>query len=299
MTDNKGLIDLTQEAIIFYHVALFHGFRAAATHLGLSKSMVSSKVATLESRLGRKLLFRSTRDVTLTPEGEVYFESCRVLFAASQKLKLSETGIQSGLAGNFTISAPTDFMSLMLIPLLNKFQQMHPKLRFNLVSADQVMNLEKNKIDLAIRAGADGDNHLFRTPFMKVNLGLYCRPTLLAGKKSEKDYLDIIKKEGVMAFRPGRESSFQLNGKTESVQLQSRFQVHDVLSLKSLVMEGAGIGILPEFSTKNEVESGELIHILPKAQFKVIPFIFLSGSKRKEDERLNSVIEFLIKEVTK
>lgn len=134
---------------------------------------------------------------------------------------------------------------------------------------------------------------------MKVNLGLYCRPTLLAGKKSEKDLLDLIKKEGVMAFRPGRESSFQLNGKTESVQLQSRFQVHDVLSLKSLVMEGAGIGILPEFSTKNEVESGELIHILPKAQFKVIPFIFLSGSKRKEDERLNSVIEYLIQEVTK
>jgi Transcriptional regulator len=296
MKDNKSIIDLSQEGIIFYHVALLRGFRAAATHLGLSKSVVSSKVSSLETRLGRRLLFRSTRDVSLTPDGEIYFQACQDLFQATQKLSVSESGLQVGLSGVFTISAPHDFMNISLIPSLAKLQARHPKLRLNLLAADQVMNLEKNKIDLAIRAGADGDAHLFRTSFMKVELGFYCRSSVVPGKMSEKETLDWLLEEGALAFRPSREKSFQLNGKTHELRMQNKFQVHDVLSLKSLIMAGGGVGILPHFAVKAEVASGELMAILPTAEFKSINFAFLSGVKRQDDARLNAVIEFLIEE---
>lgn len=296
MTDNKALIELTNEGLIFYHVALLHGFRAAATHLGLSKSVVSSKISSLESRVGRKLLFRSTRDVSLTPEGEVYFETCRNLFAASQKLQLSETGFKTGLSGTFTISAPHDFMNICLIPVLQRLQSLHPKLRLNMVAADQVMNLEKNKIDLAIRVGAEGAGHLYRTSFFTANFGFYCKASLVPQKKSEKEILEWIQEEGVFVFRPGREKSFTLNNRSLDVKVQTKFQVHDVLSLKSLVLAGAGVGILPHFAAKADVEARNLVQLLPSAEFKPVNFTFLSGVKRQEDARLNAVIEFLLKE---
>jgi DNA-binding transcriptional LysR family regulator len=296
MADNKDIIDLTNEGLVFYHVALLHGFRAAATHLGLSKSVVSSKVSSLEKRVGRKLLFRSTRDVSLTPEGEVYFESCQNLFAASQKLQLKETSLKETLSGSFTISAPSDFMQLCLIPALQRLQGLHPKLRLNLISSDQLMNLEKERINLAIRVGADGAGHLYRSPFFSAEFGFYCKSSLAPTRKSEKDVLHWLQDEGVFVFRPSREKSFTLNKETHEVRVQSKFQVHDVLSLKSLVTSGVGVGILPHFAVKNEIDNGELIQLLPSAQFKSVSFVFLSGAKRQEDNRLNAIIEFLQQE---
>jgi DNA-binding transcriptional LysR family regulator len=244
------------------------------------------------------LLYRSTRDVSLTPEGEIYFETCRGLFAASQKLQLSETGFKEGLSGTFTISAPHDFMNICLIPSLQKLQGLHPKLKLNLVAADQVMNLEKNKIDLAIRVGAEGAGHLYRTQFFNVDFGFYCKDSLVPSKKSEKEILEWIQGEGVFVFRPGREKAFKLNEKHQDVRVQSKFQVHDVLSLKSLVLAGAGVGILPHFAAKKDLEEGHLVQLLPAAQFKPVNYIFLSGVRRQEDVRLNAVIEFLLKEST-
>ncbi|MBS1970749.1 MAG: LysR family transcriptional regulator [Bdellovibrionales bacterium] len=293
MADNKALIDLSSEGIVFYHVALLHGFRAAAAHLGLSKSVVSSKVSSLETRIGRKLLYRSTRDVSLTPEGEVYFESCRTLFAATQNLQLSESKFKSELSGTFTISAPHDFMTICLIPALQKLHSLHPKLRLNFVAADNVLNLEKNKIDLAIRVGAEGAGHLYRTNFFNVDFGFYCKASLAPPKKSEKEILEWIQEEGIFAFRPSREKSFTFNGKSQDVKVQSKIQVHDVLSLKSLIMAGAGIGILPHFAIASEMATGELVQLLPGAEFKQVSYIFLSGVRRQEDSRLNAIIEFL------
>jgi DNA-binding transcriptional LysR family regulator len=296
MADNKDIIDLTNEALVFYHVALLHGFRAAATHLGLSKSVVSSKVATLEGRIGRKLLFRSTRDVSLTPEGEIYFESCQTLFAASQSLQLKETSLKGGLTGTFTISAPSDFMNICLVPVLQRLQLLHPKLRLNLIGSDQVMNLEKNRINLAIRVGADGASHLFRSSYFNAEFGFYCKASVAPTRKSEKEMLEWIQEEGVFVFRPSREKSFTLNQKNFDVRVQSKFQVHDVLSLKSLIHSGAGVGILPHFAVKDEVAKGELVQLLPSAEFKSVSFVFLSGVKRQDDPRLNTIIEFLQKE---
>lgn len=296
MKDNKALIDLTGEGLIFYHVALFKGFRVAASHLGLSKSVVSSKIVSLETRLGRKLLFRSTRDVSLTPEGEIYFESCKNLFSVSQKLQLSEAGFKTGLSGAFTISAPHDFMTICLIPVLQRFQNLHPKLRFNLIATDQVMNLEKEKIDLAIRVGAEGASHLFRSSFFTVDFGFFCKPSMAPVKKSEKEILSWIQDEGAYLFRPGREKTFKLNEKNEEVRLLQKFQVHDVLSLRSLLLAGGGIGVLPLFAARDEIANGGLVQLLPSAQFKNVSYIFLSGSKRQEDPRLNAVIDFLQKE---
>ncbi|HWU42483.1 MAG TPA: LysR family transcriptional regulator [Bdellovibrio sp.] len=296
MADNKTLIDLTGEGIVFYHVALLQGFRTAAAHLGLSKSVVSSKVLSLESRIGRKLLYRSTRDVSLTPEGEIYFEYCHGLFAATQKLQLSETEFKTDLSGTFTISAPSDFMTICLIPALQKFHPLHPKLRLNLVAADHVMNLEKSKIDLAIRVGAEGAGHLYRTNFFSVDFGFYCKTSLAPTKKSEKEILEWIQDEGVFVFRPGREKSFKLNGKNQDVKVRNKIQVHDVLSLKSLIMSGAGFGILPHFAIASEISSGDLVQLLPAAEFKQVNYIFLSGVRRQEDVRLNAIVEFLLKE---
>lgn len=292
MTDNRHIIDLNSEALIFYHVALLHGFRAAASHLALSKSVVSSKIASLETRVGRKLLYRSTRDVSLTVEGQRYFEICQQLFQATQTLAQVKEEFQSGLSGLFTISAPHDFMVLKLVPMLRKLQALHPKLKVNLVSSDNVLNLEKNKVDLAIRVGAEGASHLFRTNFFDVDFGFFCKAGLVK-KRNAEETLEWLRQEGVFVFRPARERSFMLNGREEDVRVQTQFQVNDVLSLKSLILDGAGVGILPTFAIEKEIASGELVRVLPTAEIRGVKYIFLSGTRRQDDERLSTVVEFL------
>ncbi len=294
MADNRDLIDLNSEAMIFYHVALLRGFRAAASHLGLSKSVVSSKVLTFENRIGRKLLFRSTRDVRLTPEGEKLFESCKNLFHASQALSVSKDQFQSELSGLMTISAPHDFMVTKLISSLRELSNIHPKLKFNLLSSDTILNLEQSKVDLAIRVGADGAGHLFKNPFFEVDFGFYCRPGATR-KRTAKETLEWILEEGVQVFRPSRERAFTLDGRQFDVRVKSQFQVNDVLSLKSLVLHSDVIGVLPSFAVEEEMKNGQLIRLLPEATFKSVKYVFLSGSRRQDDPRLNAVIEHLQK----
>ena len=183
--------------------------------------------------------------------------------------------------------------SIWLIPTLTRFQVLHPKLKLNLLSSDRILNLEKGKIDLSIRFGADDGAHLIRNKFVALEFGFFCRADFLPERNTTKDLLDWIQEQGVYTFRPSREKHFKLGDIDYDVKSRHDFQVHDVLSLKSLILSGDRIGILPKFAVHKEVDSGVIKELLPNASIKGVNAVFLSGARRQDDARLNAIIEFL------
>ena len=164
--------DLNDLAILA-RVAERLSFDAAARDLGLSASTVSRRVAALEARLGVPLVLRTTRSVRLTPAGATYAEQCREVVAAAERADALAHVHLDGMQGDLSISAPTLFGRLMLVPIVADFASSHPAVRVRLSLNNTRIDLVADGVDLVIRTGELPDSglrvrRLATTPFTVV-----------------------------------------------------------------------------------------------------------------------------------
>ena len=146
--------------IEFVAVAETNGFSAAAKHLGCSTSHVSRQVARLEKRLGCTLLARSTRLVTLTENGSIYYQQAKVLVAGLQQANEQVNQQQVDLSGTLRVSAAGGFAEHFVAPALMEFASEHPELSVDLDLNSRLVNLLEDGIDFAIRYGELSDSNL-------------------------------------------------------------------------------------------------------------------------------------------
>lgn len=133
------------------------GFSAAARKIGESQPAVSKAVNALEKRLGVALLHRSTRKVTLTNQGQKYYERTKPLVDEIQVADNELTSSTQEVSGLVRIAAPSTFGRLHVLPLIPELLSLHPRLRVDLVLSDAVRDMVEDRVDLAIRVGSSND----------------------------------------------------------------------------------------------------------------------------------------------
>ena len=142
-----------QQFIAFADTAKHGSFAAAARELGISPSALAKAVARLETSLGVKLFHRTTRQVTLTGDGERLFHRCQRVLAEIEDLQAEAAGARAAPSGVLRIDAPIVFGRRVLLPALMKLIEQHPGLQLDLRLQDAYVDLVKDGIDLAIRVG--------------------------------------------------------------------------------------------------------------------------------------------------
>ncbi|HEX7817319.1 LysR family transcriptional regulator [Dyella sp.] len=244
----------------FVEVVRAKGFSSAAQRIGMPRSTVSLQVKALEETLGTRLLKRSTRSLALTDEGRRLFESASgaidVLAHALEDVR-GESGVLRGL---IRITAPADFPTRILATAITEFRQQYPQVRFELTLTNAVLDLVRENVDIAIRAGSPaGMDSVERTLFeFSWRFHASAEWVALHGKPASIDAIASF-----IAPTPLLRAYLErtvLGGQTlpaPAIEVDSQFLARD------LVLQDFGIGLLPEgLFAQADIDKGNIVALL-------------------------------------
>lgn len=246
---------------IFVKVVQARSFSGAARLLGIPNTTVSAKVARLEKRLGVTLIQRTTRKLTITPAGRAYFERCvrglEEIEGAEAEVSLSATEPR----GLLRLTAPGDVAHGMLPPIVSRFLARYPQTRVEVLVANRVIDLVAEGVHLAIRAAALRDSTLVARRFMPFSGGMWASRAYLDRKGTPRVPADLEQHDCLVFPRFSAQALQLMNGRSRvEIGLKGRLAVDDPQTLCNFILQGDGIGMLPDFLASDK----PLIRVLPK-----------------------------------
>jgi DNA-binding transcriptional LysR family regulator len=258
------MLDLNA-VMIFTRVVKASSFSKAASELGVTKSTISKKISELETYLGTTLLKRTTRSLILTDMGRQFFDQASK--GLSEIREASDLAQASSLEpqGNLRITAPGDFAPSIVAPLLAGFLEKFPKVTVEMVLTDRIMDLVSDNIDVAIRVGKLSDSSLRARKIGRDVFKFLVSPSYAKKMKDLKHPSDLEKYKCLL-FAPKTElKKFHIrSGNNRHVyEPKPAFVANNVLSVKSLVMEGGGVALLPVSTCREELQNKSLQVVLP------------------------------------
>lgn len=241
-------------------------FTQAAKYLRLSKSMVSIHIKALETELDVSLLNRNTRRFSLTETGEMLYQDFRqVLIQLEQTLDKARLG-QQELQGSLRLSSTAEFGEHYILPLLNQFMQLHPKLKVQYAFNSSIEDLINHKLDLAIRLGTLKDSNYRSTKLADYEINLVISPHLLQ-KFSIKTINDLsaIPYLANSNLRQSKLSaSSEFNTLLSQLAQDAYFETNTIAALKKMVLSHAGMTILPHWYVHQELLEKKLVVLFPE-----------------------------------
>jgi DNA-binding transcriptional LysR family regulator len=284
---------------VFVRVVEAGSFSAAASRLRMPKTTVSAKVAGLERRLGVRLIHRTTRKLRMTEAGEKYFNHCAI---AIREVELGEAALQltkEKPSGVLKVTTPVDLANTLLPPIARAYMKKYPNVSLELIVTNQVMNLVDEGIDVAIRwAKALNDSSLIARRFFEA------RSSLWASRK----YIDRLSKlthprdlanAMFVAHRVQKRSVMLTNGRSDfEVRMNGRVQADDLGTIKALVVLGAGVAWLPDYSIADAAKAGKVVRVLPQwhpKQQQWATCYFVYASRQYALPKVESFIETALK----
>jgi DNA-binding transcriptional LysR family regulator len=259
------MIDDLRALAVFARTAELGSFRAAASALNLSPSVVSHHVARLEERLGAPLLYRTTRRLSLTPEGEALFDAARQMLEAAEAGLDAVAGGDGGPTGELRLTVPGFLEGTSFFEDLATFLVERPRVRLTVVSSDERRDLVAGAFDLALRVGQLADSDLRVRRVATLRRVLVAAPSYLASRSApsvpaELGALDCLQ----LGSRAPEVTLFPAGGGApERARFRPRATVSSGLSIHRLVRAGAGVAALPEVIVRDDVASGALVRVLP------------------------------------
>lgn len=249
----------------FLRVVEAGSFSAAGRQLGVAPSSVSRQINELEDSLNVRLLQRSTRKLSLTEAGEVYFKSASQIVLDIDEAALAVSQIDGAPSGILRLNVPASLSRRYIVPALFEFQKQYPAIKVVLTADDQLVDLISSRIDVAIRIGRLQDSSL-----MARKIGS-SRRILCASDKYLKDvkklnYAQDLAIHNCLTFRshPGSNIwKFQNENSIEEVKVSGNFFSNDGESLVAAAVSGSGIILVPEWLVSYEMKTGSLQEVLP------------------------------------
>ncbi|MEX9254662.1 DNA-binding transcriptional regulator YafC [Pseudenterobacter timonensis] len=289
----------SEELTIFVAVVESGSFSRAAEQLGQANSAVSRSVKKLEMKLGVSLLNRTTRQLSLTEEGERYF---RRVQSVLQEMAAAETEIMESRStprGLLRIDAATPVMLHFLMPLVKPFRERYPEVTLSLVSSETFINLIERKVDVAIRAGTLTDSSLRARPLFASYRKIVASPDYIARHGSPQAVADLSQHICLGFTEPVTLNTWPLSCcDGQLYEITSGISSNSGETLKQLCLSGNGIACLSDYMIDKEIASGELVELLKDARLPVeMPFSAVYYSDRAVSTRIRAFIDFLSEHV--
>ncbi|ANG62878.1 LysR family transcriptional regulator [Marinobacterium aestuarii] len=248
----------------FVAVAEAESFTAAAKRLGISTAQVSRQVSALEARLSTKLFYRTTRKVSVTEAGQIYYQHCRQVLDGLEEAERTITNLQLAPRGKLRITAPVTYGEKTIAPLVNDFVLRYPELEVQLRLTNQTLDLVAEGYDLAVRLGKLEDSSMMakrlssRTQFVCASqdyLSTYGVPHSL----SELEQHNCL--QGNLDYW-----RFQEQGKARNVRVKGNISCDSGWVLLDAALKGIGIVQLPDYYVRPALDSGQLLPLLQHYQ---------------------------------
>lgn len=281
----------------FLLVAQTGSFTRAAERLGLPKSSVSSAVKFLERHLGTRLLHRSTRNVTLTQDGESYLSRCRAILDEVDALESRFQHQNRDIRGTLRIDMPGRFLSNVVLPHLHEWLAAYPNTRFMLSSADHLVDPVKEGIDCVVRVGELADSSLIARPLTSFRIVNCASPAYVERHGVPERLADLVHHR-LVGYAPKMESApatfeYVERGRIRQLEMPSAVAVGSTEAYLSACLAGLGIAQIPWMGLVGHVQRGELVTLLHACEAEPMPVSLLYPSRRHFPKRLSLFIDWL------
>lgn len=283
-------------ALILVRIVDKGSFTAAAQELGMTKAMVSRRIAELERRLGVRLLYRSTRQLTLTEEGEQYYQRCSKAVDALTEAELMLSARQQEVTGTLKLAVPIETGQLVVGRMVAKFLQRYPAMQVELELTNRILDPISEGLDAVVRVGDMSNSNLAARRLWSTERLLCASPDYLARSPAIARPEDLLRHERV-AVSSGFLAShwcFERDGREVLVDPPSRFRVNNITCAREAAKAGLGVASLPAMLCLEELERDELVSLLPEWQQPRVPIYLLFPERRLMPRKLRAFIDFMV-----
>jgi DNA-binding transcriptional LysR family regulator len=255
----EDMIDLSDIAILVEAVQQ-GSLSAAGRRLGFTPVASSRRLAALETELGVRLVHRTTRALSLTPEGEAFMPHAEAMLAHAEDARAAVTPDSAGASGLIRIAASVPFGRKVVTPMLADFLNVHPRLRVELRLSDALIDIAAEGIDVALRMAKLRDSQLVARRLSANPRGLYASPAYLALRGTPTKLADLRQHECLAALGVTH-WTFEQAGRTVEQAVSARFVTDSMEASLQASLAGLGITRLSAWNVRDDVLAGRLVPV--------------------------------------
>lgn len=270
------------------------GFSKAAQRLGLTPSVISHHIAKLEDHLGETLIYRTTRKLSLSPSGRQLFEAASSGLASIQQAVDDIQDHREQAVGSLRLALPAFVSDPAIEARIMAFAAKHPNVSLSLNYSDNIVDMVAEEYDLSIRIG-----RLRETSFMQKKLS-DIQHILVATPDFLKHHDDISHPQALsnlpyvaMQTAPAEITLIQEEEQCQVPLNVSQIQMQSILAARTATLAGLGIGNLPDPLVREDLASGQLVHVLPNWALPPLAMHALWPQSTKRMNLTNRLVDFL------
>ncbi|MGE3725905.1 MAG: LysR family transcriptional regulator [Candidatus Sericytochromatia bacterium] len=290
-------MDRIEAMKIFVSVAELKSFTQAAERRHQPKATVSMAVQELERLLGVKLLHRTTRRVTLSPEGQSYYERCLDLLADLDESESMFRSQATEIKGKIRVDMTVALARNLVIPALPDFFERHPQVELELSSTDRRVDLIREGIDCVIRAGKSNEPGLISHELGQMKMLNCASPAYLAQFGTPRSLEELSQHHLIFysMFLGGKPEGFEyFDGTTyREKSMKGVLTVNNTVAYEAACLAGLGIVQCPLAGVKPHLDHGHLVEILPDFRAEPMPLKLVYPYRRRQAKRLRVFVEWL------
>ncbi|MDO6498324.1 LysR family transcriptional regulator [Photobacterium sanguinicancri] len=286
----------TDDFLIFFHLIEQGSFSKAADLVGLTKSVVSKRITRLEQDLGVQLIYRTTRKLTLTEAGEVFFSHAREVYHSVQNAEQAMSGLGESLTGTIRISVPTISGELLLPKAIAEFSAKYPEIHIDMDLDNRFVDIVAEGFDLAIRTGALPDSSFIARRLVDAHWVICGAPDYFARCGVPKIPSELTQ-HNCLAYSyqetGAQEWLFKGDSKPCTVRVNGNFTTNNASALRRAALFGQGLVYVPKVLVAEDLKAGTLIEVLQEQVAKCLGIYAVYPYTRHQPIKVKLFIEHL------
>ena len=279
----------------FIQVVEAGSFALAAERLNISRAMVSKHVQNLEDRLGVRLLNRTTRRLSLTEAGTAYYERCGAVLDALDEADLAAAQLAFTPKGTLKVNPPVAFGTRHLYPAIAEYLRTYPEVKLDLTLEDQVVDLVKDGVDMALRIGQLADSSLVARRLAPARLAVCGSPAYFS-KWGVPRTPEELKRHNCLGYAYTEfPETWRFTGRDgeHAIQISGNMRANNGEVLRAAAIDGLGVALQPTFIVGDDIKAGTLQAVLTNYAPEEISIYAVYPSRRHLSAKLRMFIDFL------
>lgn len=279
--------------IVFAQVIEQGTLSGAAKHIGISRAVVSYHIKKLESHLGIKLLNRTTRTISLTEAGSDYYQHCRVIAQQASAANQQIENLKHEPVGLLRITCPVNVGLQIIVPVLNEFRSLYPKIELDVMLNDEVVNIMKEGIDLAIRGAPLAESGLQASKLATLKTCL-CGSAAYFKKFGIPKHPNELNNHQWVIYKLASDTLQLTKGtRSFSVKMKGSIKTNNAAARTAFVEGGHGLARIPVYDAAPKIQEQTLMSVLDDYALPNIDVYGVFPPGNADSKKLRLLLDYL------